>query len=118
MFFLSVQQVILIASDQSAEETIVLPLPSPPYRTDYLSFIFQSNCFNHRGGKYYKKHEGKHSKVILLSFLHVFNPVIKLRHGTVTCSGPYGAGIPVWKSILKDVRKTSQTHFYENSFFS
>lgn len=60
MGFLPLQQVILTTTDQSAEETIVLPLLSS-HRTDYLSFTFQSNCFDLKGDKYYRKHKREQS---------------------------------------------------------
>lgn len=70
--FLPLQQVILAASDQSAEGTIILPLPSPPRRTDYLSFTSQSNCFDLKGDKYYRKHEGKQIAKLFCSASSMF----------------------------------------------
>lgn len=90
--FLPLQQVILAASDQSAEETIAPSLPSPPHRTNYLSFTFQSNSSYLKGDKYCRKHEGKHCELILLSFLHAFHPVIELRMGQLCVLLPMELG--------------------------
>lgn len=52
------------------------------------------------------------SKIILLTFLHAFQWVLKLKHRTVVCSGPYGAEIQMWKSVLKDHRHTLRRFFF------
>lgn len=70
-FFLPLQQVILIASDQSAEETRVLPLPSP-HRTDCCGFILKGTLLTLKviGSS---KDEGKPNEALLLLFLHAYH---------------------------------------------
>lgn len=61
---------------------------------------------------------GGNDKIILLTFLHAFQRVLKLKHRTVVCSGPHGAEIQMWKSVLEDVsgEKKSQNSLREFFF--
>lgn len=111
MCFLPLQQLILIASDQRVQGNLVLPLhlflteqtiSASFWKETVLILKVVSTTENMWGN----------SKIILLTFLHALQWVLKLKHRTVVCFGPYGAEIQMWKSVLKDHRHSLRENFF------